>query len=82
LRGQAAAVSASSLTPAEQFAENVQRIRNQRGWTKEEAAWACGLDATAYGRIESGERKPTLLTIFKLSSGLEAKPADLFAGID
>jgi transcriptional regulator with XRE-family HTH domain len=75
-------VSAAPRPPAAQFAENVQRLRKRRGWTKEEAAWACGLDPTAYGRIESGERRPTLLTIFKLSSGLETKPADLFEGID
>jgi transcriptional regulator with XRE-family HTH domain len=33
-------------------------------------------------RIESGERRPTLDTIFKLARGLEVPPADLFAGID
>lgn len=64
-----------------QFAANVVRLRERRGWTKEEAAWACGIDPTAYGRLESGERRPTLLTIFKLARGLDVEPAELFAGI-
>lgn len=76
-----AAVPASAKSPAAQFAANVVRLRERRGWTKEQAAWACGIDPTAISRIESGERKPTLLTIFKLAAGLEVSPAELFADI-
>jgi len=71
----------AASTPAAQFAANVRRLREGRKWTKEEAAWACGLDPTAYGRIESGERRPTLLTIFRLARGFDVEPAELFAGI-
>jgi len=49
--------------------------------TQEELGWQSGLDQTIVSRIEKGERKPTLPTIFKLASGLEVPPADLFAGI-
>ncbi|MGD9734959.1 MAG: helix-turn-helix domain-containing protein [Solirubrobacterales bacterium] len=69
-------------TPAAQFAANVRRQRERRGLTKEQAAWACGLHPSAFGRIEAGERKPTLETIFRLAAGLEVPPAELFAGID
>lgn len=48
----------------------------------EEAAWSVGMHHTAWGRIESGERKPTLETVFKLARALETPPAELFAGID
>ena len=44
--------------------------------------WAAGIHQTAVARIESGERKPTLETIFKLARGLEVPPADLFAEIE
>lgn len=64
------------------FAANIKRLREQRGLTMEQAAWAVGMHHTAWGRIESGERKPTLETIFKLAKALEVPPADLFAGID
>jgi transcriptional regulator with XRE-family HTH domain len=67
---------------AAQFAANVERLRKCRKLTKEEAAWACGMHPTAFARIESGERKPTLATIFKLADGLEVRPAELFVGID
>jgi transcriptional regulator with XRE-family HTH domain len=33
-------------------------------------SWAAGIHQTAIGRIEKGERKPTLGTIFKLAHGL------------
>lgn len=68
-------------TEAAQFAANIVRLRERRGMTKEQAAWACGINPTAYGRIESGERKPTLLTIFRLARGLEVAPERLFRGI-
>lgn len=71
---------AAAPSPAAQFAANVVRCRERREWTKEQAAWACGMDPTAYGRIESGERKPTLLTIFKLARGLDVEPAEFFVG--
>jgi transcriptional regulator with XRE-family HTH domain len=75
-------VAAKAKTPRAIFAENVGRIRKRRGLTQEELGWAAGLHQTAVARIEKGERKPTLETIFRLSAGLEVPPAELFAGID
>jgi transcriptional regulator with XRE-family HTH domain len=75
-------VPARSDKPAATFAANVKRLREKRGLTMEEAAWSVGMHHTAWGRIESGERKPTLETVFKLARALEAPPAELFAGID
>jgi transcriptional regulator with XRE-family HTH domain len=75
-------VPARSDTPAAAFAANVERLREARGLTQEQLGWSCGLHQTAIARIESGERRPTLPTIFKLAAGLEVPPAELFAGID
>jgi XRE family transcriptional regulator, regulator of sulfur utilization len=69
-------------TPAAVFAANVARLRKAKGLTMEQAAWAVGMHHTAWGRIEAGERKPTLETVFKLARGLEVAPAELFADID
>jgi transcriptional regulator with XRE-family HTH domain len=74
-------VAAKAETPRAIFAANVARIRERRGLTQEQLGWAAGLHQTAVARIESGERKPTLDTIFKLAAGLEVPPAELFAGI-
>ena len=73
---------ASARSPAAQFAANVERLREARGLTQEKLGWAAGIHQTAIARIESGERKPTLSTIFKLAHGLEVRPAELFAEID
>jgi transcriptional regulator with XRE-family HTH domain len=72
----------SSQTPRTKFAANLGRIRKQRELTQEQLGWAAGMHQTAVARIESGERKPTLDTIFKLAAGLEVPPAELFKGID
>jgi len=69
-------------SPQAKFAANVERIRERRGLTQEQLGWAAGMHQTAVARIESGERKPTLATIFKLARGLEVPPAELFDGID
>lgn len=72
---------ARSDSPAAIFAGNVERLRKAKGLTQEQAAWAAGMHHTAWGRIEAGERKPTLETIFKLSRGLEVPPTEFFVGI-
>ena len=46
-------------------------IREQRGFTQEQLGWAAGLHQTAVARIERGERRPTLDTIFKLARSAE-----------
>jgi len=75
-------VVARADKPAAVFAANVVRLRQAKGLTIEQAAWAVGMHHTAWGRIESGQRKPTLETVFKVARGLDVPPAELFAGID
>jgi transcriptional regulator with XRE-family HTH domain len=75
-------VAAKFDTPQARFARNVERLREERDLTQEQLGWAAGIHQTAIARIESGERKPTLDTVFKLARGLEVPPAKLFAGID
>jgi len=48
----------------------------------EQAAQSVSMHYTAWGRIESGERRPTLETIFRVARALDVPPAELFAGID
>lgn len=68
--------------PGAIFAANVARIREAKELTQEQLGWASGLHQTAVARIESGDRQPTLGTVFKLARGLEVPPAELFVGID
>lgn len=73
---------AQPSTSQAKFAANVGRLRQRRKLTQEQLGWAAGMHQTAVARIESGERKPTLETIFRLARGLEVRPAELFDGID
>jgi transcriptional regulator with XRE-family HTH domain len=75
-------MATKSQTPRAIFAANVERIRESKGLTQEQLGWAAGLHQTAVARIESGDRQPTLPTIFKIAEGLEVPPAELFVGID
>lgn len=75
-------MAAAAKNPGSQFAANIERLREARGMTQEQLGWAAGLHQTAVARIESGERRPMLETIFKIARGLEVSPADLFAGIE
>lgn len=73
---------ARSETPAAIFAGNVKRLREAKGLTQEKAAWSVGMHHSAWGRIESGKRVPTLATVFKIATALEIPPTKLFEGID
>lgn len=73
---------ANSESPGAVFAANVERIRERRGLTQEQLGWEADLHQTAVARIESGERRPNLDTIFKLARGLGVPPAELFEGIE
>ncbi len=73
---------AAAETPRAKFAANVERLREARGLTQEQLGWSAGLHQTAVARIETGDRSPTLNTIFKLAAGLEVPAAELFTGID
>jgi transcriptional regulator with XRE-family HTH domain len=63
------------------FGLNVRKARLKLGLTQEELAEKCGLDFRQIGFIERGESNPTLLTIHKISKGLNGKGQDLFRDI-
>jgi transcriptional regulator with XRE-family HTH domain len=75
-------VGAKAETPRAFFAAYVARIRERRGLTEEQLGWAAGIHQTAVARIESGERKPTLETIFKLAAELEVPQISLRASTE
>jgi transcriptional regulator with XRE-family HTH domain len=63
------------------FGHNVRKARLKLGFTQEELAEKCGLDFRQIGFIERGESNPTLLTIHKISRGLNGKGQELFKDI-
>ena len=62
------------------FAVNVRRVREARGWTQEEAAFrARELDPAMLRTIEAGDANLTITTIARLCDGLEVSVVELFA---
>ena len=47
-------------------------LRKARGWTQQDLAKACGLTKSVVARIESKKSVPTLVTLQKIVSALDA----------
>lgn len=60
------------------FANNVKKIRELKGYTKTKLCEQVGCDLSYIGKIESGKKTPTLKMIFKLAIALEIPPRELF----
>lgn len=67
---------------AEQFGDNLRRLRRCAGLSQEETAVLASLHRTAVGQLEGGERVARADTIAKLAGALEADPGEFFAGIE
>lgn len=60
--------------------EKVRRLRQERGWTQEEAALACGVGTgrAVWADIESGRKANlTIDRLEKIAKGLGVRPCDL-----
>jgi transcriptional regulator with XRE-family HTH domain len=59
------------------FGDAVKAVRRERGFSQEAAALACKVDRAYYGKIERGQKWPTLAMIWKLADGLDTQPSKL-----
>lgn len=57
--------------------ENISRIRKEKGITQIELGHRCDFDRSNMRRIESGRTNPTILTLKKISDGLEVSIEEL-----
>lgn len=51
--------------------ENLQKIRNKKGMSLQQLADITGVSKTMVANIEKGEINPTIITLWKISSGLK-----------
>ena len=66
---------------AVRFGRNLLRRRHRADLSQRELADLTGLHTMDIGAIERGERLPRIDTILKVSTGVEASPCDLMAGL-
>lgn len=71
-----------SVSPAERFATNMQRLRRLRGQSQDAFALHAGIHRTEVTKLESGKRQPKLDTIVKVAQALDVPLGELLAGID
>jgi transcriptional regulator with XRE-family HTH domain len=56
---------------------NVRRLRQAKGLTQEELAFAAEIDLTYVGGIERGKRNPSLMVMARIAEALSVKLTDL-----
>jgi transcriptional regulator with XRE-family HTH domain len=59
------------------LAYTIRRLREERGFTQEDIAYAANLTSGTYGHIERGKTNPTWTTIKKIAQALDISLADL-----
>lgn len=62
---------------AQKLAENLKRIRLEKGVTQSKLADELGVDRSFVSNIEKGKTNPTLLTITKLAKALDVSASEL-----
>ena len=53
------------------LAAAVRRLRDQKGWTQEEAAHQCGMTTRLYQRVEGEEVNLTFTSLARVCTGFE-----------
>lgn len=61
------------------LAENIRRARVKAGLSQVELAEKCALSQGNLSRIETGERRPSVLLLFRIAEVLELSPTRLLA---
>lgn len=63
------------------FGKRLRELRRRNRWTLEEFAELAGIDSSYLGKIERGDRNPSLGVIARIAIALEMSLSDLFDGI-
>lgn len=60
------------------FGKRLREVKLEKGLTQEKLAAITGLHINYVGSVERGERKISLINIWKLAEALEIHPIELF----
>lgn len=70
------------MSYARDIAENVKKLRHEKGLTKLEVASAMGIHLSLYSRLESGKNKVSLVAIAKVAKVFEVTTDKIIFGHD
>jgi len=74
-----------SLAKQEQFlnrlSKRIVELRKAKGYTQERLAEEADIDRVALANIETGRRRPTVITLYKLSCSLKVDVKDFFVNL-
>ena len=62
----------------QQLAENIRKVRKEKGLTQEQLAYEAELNRAYIGYIERGERNPSVDTLNKIAKALKTSLKELF----
>lgn len=69
--------------PLEQaFGEALRSLRESQELSQEELAHRSGIYRTHVGMLERGQRRPSLVTVFKLARALELEPSEMLQSFE
>lgn len=60
------------------LSKRIVALRKAKGYTQERLAEEAELDRVALANIETGRRRPTVTTLYKISAALKVEIKDLF----
>jgi transcriptional regulator with XRE-family HTH domain len=63
------------------LAKRIASLRKQKGLTQEKLADAADIDRVALANIETGKRRPTVTTIYRLSHALGVNVGEIFKNL-
>ena len=64
------------------FGPTLRKFRNARGLSQHELAAMLGISRSHIGRLENGEKQPSLAMLFRLASALEVPASAMIAAME
>jgi len=64
------------------FGNILRQLRNAKGWPQEELAMRLEISRSHIGRLETGEKQPSLKMLFRLADALEVPASAIIAEME
>lgn len=65
----------------DKLSRRIAEVRKAKGFTQERLAEEARVDRVALANIETGRRRPTMTTVYRIFTALNVKAEDLFKGL-